>query len=62
MLRVLYPRPLNIALTPIEVGVFAVLVAWFLTMVIAYQNNHLLKRLIAKLDCFTPPNNWGVGG
>lgn len=60
MLRVLYPKPLNIALTPIEVGVSIMLVAWFCTMVIAYQNNTLLKRLIVKLDCLSPPKNWGV--
>lgn len=51
---IFYPKPLQVALTPIEVGVFVMVVAWVATLLIAHQNNQLLRKLLARLDCFTP--------
>jgi hypothetical protein len=46
VLTILKPKPISLWLEPIEFGVAATMLMWFVTLIVVRQNNRLLRELV----------------
>lgn len=46
VLKSLTPKPVSIWLDAVEFGVLATLIMWGLTVILVWENNRLLRRLV----------------